>query len=169
MKSVFCVKHWGVGGEGSGSSIVVASSARMAAEMVRIHLTAKPDGYRQFTSVALLEVESLEDSTFAGDCLSTSQSGVILEYWFKPGEETYPELVFVGFDKDKLAAELMELQAKHNGDRGVSCVRTLCSCLQRGRFSEARAVANNEGDKIRSYPDIVEVLKRVGFWHELTW
>lgn len=168
MNSVFCVKHWGVGGEGSGSSIVVASSARMAAEMVRIHLTAKADGFRQFTSVALLEIEPLEDSTFAGDCFSTETSGVILEYWFKP-DEVHPELVAVGFDAAKLADELFALQAKHNGDRGVSCVRTMCMFLARGQYSSARAVAANEGDKIRSYPDIVAVLKRIGFWHEICW
>ncbi len=166
MGSVFCVKHWGVGGEGSGSSIVVASSESMAREMVRIHLTSKPEGYRQFTSVSLLEVEPLEDSTFAGDCFSTTEHGVILEYWFKP-DEVHPELVFVGFDKDKLARELTDLQAKHNSGRGVGCVRTLCFYLERGQLSQARAVANNEGDKISSYPDIVEVLKRVGFWHEV--
>lgn len=73
------------------------------------------------------------------------------------------------FDAQALAVELFELQAQHNDGRGISCVRGVCSELERGQIDGARAIVNNESDKMRSYPDVVAVLKRVGFWEEIDW
>lgn len=95
--------------------------------------------------------------------------GVKAEYWFAPGEEHIAQLIFLGCDVEALAVELTELQSRENSGRGVSCVRSICFSLRRGELSDARACASNESDKIRSYPEIVAVLKRVGLWRELSW
>ena len=50
------------------------------------------------------------------------------------------------------ANELDTLQRVENDGRGVSCVRTLLVYLRRGDLQSARAVINNEFDKIRNYP-----------------
>lgn len=168
MKQIFCVRHWGNGGEGSGYTVVVASSDRMAREMVKQYLLAKPEGYRQYTRLDLFEVEALDESPLGDECYSTEESGVKAEYWLKEGE-MHPQLVFLGCDVLALAAELDGLQSRQNDGRGVSCVRGIVSSLRRGEFGDARACANNESDKIRSYPEIVAVLKRVGLWSELRW
>lgn len=67
----------------------------------------------------------------------------------------------------ELAAKLRTLQAVKNDGRGVSCVRTIVSELERGDLTGALAVTNNESDKIRSYMDIVQVLREAGFWYEI--
>lgn len=59
-----------------------------------------------------------------------------------------------------LADKLDELQSTKNEGRGVSCVRTLIAYLRRGDIDSAKAVCFNEGDKIRNYPDIEEVLAK---------
>lgn len=69
----------------------------------------------------------------------------------------------------ELACELRQLQAPLNQGRGVSCVRTVCLFLERGDRGSARAVILNESDKIRSYPEIVAVLRREGLWPEIDW
>jgi len=63
----------------------------------------------------------------------------------------------VGGEKEKLnkwADTLDQLQSKENGGRGVSCVRTIITVLRQNDLGGARAVCFNEGDKIRSYPEI---------------
>ena len=60
----------------------------------------------------------------------------------------------------KLADKLDELQASKNDGRGVSHVRTIVAFLRAGRINEARAVCMNEGDKMRSYPDILELVNK---------
>ena len=60
---------------------------------------------------------------------------------------------------EMLADKLDVLQAEKNDRRGVSCVRTLIMYLRRGDIDSARAVCMNEGDKIRSYPDIKQILE----------
>ena len=59
---------------------------------------------------------------------------------------------------EKLADTLDQLQAKENNGRGVSCVRGIVSELRRYNLSGAQAIANNEYDKIRSYPEIKAVV-----------
>jgi len=59
-----------------------------------------------------------------------------------------------------LADKLDALQAEKNDGRGVSCVRTLIMYLRRGEIDTAKAVCLNESDKIRSYPDIQDVLEK---------
>lgn len=72
-------------------------------------------------------------------------------------------------DAKALALELFAIQAQHNNGRGISCVRGVCSELERGQIDSARAIVNTDSDKMRSYPDVVAVLKRVGFWEEIDW
>ena len=61
---------------------------------------------------------------------------------------------------EMLADKLDALQAEKNDGRGVSCVRTLIMYLRRGEIDTAKAVCLNESDKIRSYPDIQDVLEK---------
>lgn len=72
-------------------------------------------------------------------------------------------------DAKALALELFAIQAQHNDGRGISCVRGVCSELERGQIDGARAIVNTDSDKMRSYPDVVAVLKRIGFWEEIDW
>ena len=72
-------------------------------------------------------------------------------------------------DAKALAVELFDIQALHNNGRGISCVRGVCSELERGQIEGAKAIINTDSDKMRSYPDVVAVLKRVGFWEEIDW
>lgn len=54
---------------------------------------------------------------------------------------------------------LSKLQAAHNNGRGISCVRTIVMCLQRGDIASAEAVALNELDKVRLYDDVYAKLR----------
>lgn len=58
-----------------------------------------------------------------------------------------------------LADALFDLQDTKNNGLGVNCVRTICVYLRRGDIRSAANVAVNEGDKIRSYPDIVQKIR----------
>lgn len=93
--TAFAVCHWGIGGEGTGYTIVVASSERMARTMAGNYLRDKPDG-GQFTSFNLLDVMPLDESPVLSDLpVDCTESGVKFEYWFKPGkEEEAPTQVF---------------------------------------------------------------------------
>jgi hypothetical protein len=57
-------------------------------------------------------------------------------------------------DLEGFSNELDALQREENDGRGVSCIRTLLVYLRRGDLSAARAIINNEFDKIRNYPNI---------------
>lgn len=72
-------------------------------------------------------------------------------------------------DSQALAVELLDLQAQENDGRGINCVLDVCSELKRGQLSSAKAIVDNESDKISSYPRVVAVLKRVGLWEEINW
>lgn len=64
---------------------------------------------------------------------------------------------FVKLDLDQyetLAKDLDLLQMNENEGRGVGCVKTIISCLQKGDVEEARAVCFNEGDKLEGYDKI---------------
>jgi hypothetical protein len=52
----------------------------------------------------------------------------------------------------EMASELLELQAKENDGRGVSCVRSVCTFLSMGRLDLAENVAQIDFDKVRNYP-----------------
>ena len=162
----YVAKHWDEAVEGSGCTVVVAPNENLARRAVIDYLRAKPEGYRQCGSADLLEVETLEDSHLSGWCFDTTEPGIKLEYRMLD-EAPYDEIVHVGFDVDAVADELDRLQAAKYEGRGVSCVQTLIFYLRRREFGSARAVANNESDKIRSHEDIVLVLKRFGFWYEI--
>lgn len=83
----FAVCHRGVGGEGTGYTLVVASSVRIARLMAGTYLRDKLEG-GQFTSFALLDVMPLEESpAFSELPVDCTEGGVKFEYWFKPGEE----------------------------------------------------------------------------------
>lgn len=72
-------------------------------------------------------------------------------------------------DAKALALELFAIQAQHNDGRGISCVRGVCSELERGQIDGAKAIINTDSDKMSNYPDVVAVLKRVGLWEEIDW
>lgn len=168
MLHAFTIKHYGHEGLGSGSTVVVASSPRMALTMIKMHFDDKPEGYRQYTSVDLLEIEPHEDSHLGNESVDISQAGVLLEYRFQE-DDPLGEIVYFGFPVEEIADELDRLQASKHEGRGVSCVQTLIFFLRREEFDKAKAVARNESDKIRSHEEIVAVLKRIGFWYEFDW
>lgn len=69
-------------------------------------------------------------------------------------EQTIPTI-----DKYKdLADQLDKLQKNENEGRGVSCVKTIILYLKRGEIDTAKAVCNNEGDKISNYEEIKQFL-----------
>ncbi len=165
MPIAFTIKHWGPDGRGSGASVVVAHNRHAALGLLREHFDSNPEGYRQFQTMELLEVELLEDSHLGSYPVSTETPGVKLQYWYPPDEEV-SRVVFLGYPVAQLADELDALQAIENDGRGVSCVRTVCLFLRRGDLQEAKSTVNNESDKIRSYPNIVAKLREIGFWYE---
>ena len=61
MSQIFVLSHWGQGGKGSGYTIVIASSDKMARIMVRDYLNEKSEGYRQYHNMNCFEVEPLEE------------------------------------------------------------------------------------------------------------
>jgi hypothetical protein len=58
---------------------------------------------------------------------------------------------------------LRSIESEQNEGRGVSCVRTLISFMDRNSWREALAVFRNEFDKIRNYPKIASHLGILGF------
>ena len=59
-----------------------------------------------------------------------------------------------------LAQKLDEMQVSKNEWRGVSHIRTIVAFLRAGSIDKAKAVCYNEGDKMRSYPDILEIIEK---------
>lgn len=55
---------------------------------------------------------------------------------------------------------LDSLQQSKNEGRGISCVQTFIFYLRRNDIQKALAVFNNESDKIRSYEDIDQMIKK---------
>ena len=71
-------------------------------------------------------------------------------------EELPPDIFIWG----KLADELDELQKTKNDGGGVSAVQTIIAYLKMGDVRSAKAVCNNDGDKISDYPDIRKILQQ---------
>lgn len=167
-RKTFAVRCYGEGGKGTAVIVVVASE-RLVGDLVIQYLHAKPEGYRQCAQKSLLQIEPHEDSEFSDERIGVDKYGVVLEYNYPEPESRHahvPLLVYID-EADKLADELDALQAKAYEGRGISCVRSVVAYLRRGDFSKARAVVNNESDKIRSHEDIVAVLERTGLWHRI--
>src|SRR5205809_1116274 len=61
---------------------------------------------------------------------------------------------------NNIAKELFDLQSTENQGRGVDCVRSISIYIERNDWRAARNCVNNEWDKIRSYPTIVEFLEK---------
>lgn len=57
--------------------------------------------------------------------------------------------------------QLSKLEATKNNGRGVSCVRTIIQYILKGFTNLATACALNEDDKISSYPDIKNLLRKI--------
>lgn len=166
MYQAFLATHYGHDGEGSGCTVVNASSERLARHAVMEYLRAKPEGYRQCQSANLLEIEPYEDSHMGSESVDNTTPGVVLEYRFTD-DTPLGEIIYFGFPVDEIADELDRLQEVKYEGRGVSCVQTLIFYLRRKDYGSAKAVARNEGDKIRNHEDVVAVLKRIGFWSEI--
>lgn len=58
-------------------------------------------------------------------------------------------------------SELKEKEKIQNQGRGVSCIRTLISYLEKGDIESAKAVFVNEGDKIANYPELETILENI--------
>lgn len=165
----FCVRHYGEGGKGTGVTVVMARQESTARTFVKAHLDGQPEGYRKYQSAELLEVELLVDSSdFHSFPVSVQESGVVAEYFYPPGEEHECRVVYLGCGANMLARKLDGLQSTKNDGRGVECVRSISTWLRRGDLTSARAVAQNEADKVRNYPDIVAALREIGFWYEIS-
>lgn len=50
------------------------------------------------------------------------------------------------------------VQSKQNDGRGINCVRTIITYLNKGDFESAKAVRVNDGDKIASYPEVEKLI-----------
>jgi len=67
-----------------------------------------------------------------------------------------------------IADELAAVERIQNNGRGVSCVRSIIACLRAsGDMDRPKAIVWNEFDKLRNYPDIVDVLRKHGLTHEV--
>jgi hypothetical protein len=66
-------------------------------------------------------------------------------------------------EMEDLAQRLNNLQLRKNAGRGVECVKTLIQCLRQHDLVRAKALASNEADKIRAYPDIEREVKKLDF------
>jgi hypothetical protein len=62
-----------------------------------------------------------------------------------------------------VAEKLFALQEKVNGGRGISCVRQVVDELRRGDIKGARMIADMDGDKLRSFPEIENFLEETIF------
>lgn len=60
-----------------------------------------------------------------------------------------------------VAKELNTLQLRYNQERGIECVTAIVGYLLRDDWKSARNIFENEGDKIRQYPDVEKYLKRL--------
>jgi hypothetical protein len=56
--------------------------------------------------------------------------------------------------------ELNELQKQCNDGRGISCVKSIIICMERGDIVSAKFVYSIDGDKIRQYPYVNEWLMK---------
>jgi len=97
LNQPFVVLHRSPDGQGSGYTIVVTSSRRMARMLVWQYLSQKPFGYAQCSNSNLLEIESLEESSLFSDLywsLPLQTSGIKCEYQLPPGDsEAAPSMV----------------------------------------------------------------------------
>lgn len=169
---IFCIKHYGHHMVGSGASLVVASCENYAREMLWQYFLDKQDRGEplQVGAKSLMEVEAFEDSHLAGYPVSLDKIGVRIEYQYgEVNGDNVTKVIFIDDGAAALAEELNSLQESQNDGRGVSCVRTIVAYLRRDDLTSAKAVANNEGDKIASYPAIEAVLQRVGFSYQRDW
>jgi hypothetical protein len=64
-----------------------------------------------------------------------------------------------------ISKEIFDAQAPKNNGRGVTCVRDISEFVRMDMLEDARQVAHWDHDKIRSYPDIVELIERTLFEH----
>lgn len=168
QRKTFAVRCYGEGGKGT-AVIIVNASERLVGEVVMQYLRAKPEGYRQCAQASLLQVEPHEDSEFSDERVSVELAGVVLEYNYREPEHPdarIPYLVYVA-DAEELADEVDTLQAKVNQGRGAECLRSVVFHLRRGDYTGARAVINNDSDKMRGFKDIVAVLERTGLWSRI--
>ncbi len=62
---------------------------------------------------------------------------------------------------DVTVDELRRVESLQNDGRGVSCVRSILAYIDRGDIQSARAVANTDHDKIRSYNDLESMVAKV--------
>lgn len=67
--------------------------------------------------------------------------------------------------KQRILGILRGLESKQNEGRGVSCVRTVISYLDRGDLQSARTAADTDHDKIRNYPEVEDFLRRA-LWRD---
>lgn len=160
---VYTFRHWGVNGVGTGVSVVVAQNHNLAFRLLKSYLEGKPNGH---TQRSMPDWDLHEESELCGEVVTDTTAGVKLEYWYE-SEHAPRRLVYIGYGAARLADELDALQAKQNDGRGVTCVRALCAQLRRDDLVGARAIAWNDGDKMRAYPEIVALLRHVGFWYEV--
>ena len=59
-------------------------------------------------------------------------------------------------DLNKIANDLDLMQKDKNQGRGVDHIRSMVSSLKRNDLDYAKAVCNNESDKMKIYPDIYQ-------------
>lgn len=88
------------------------------------------------------------------------KSSSISRFWY--GFDSLEDAVTfrneIGAGHIKEVDELDYEQSLCNQGRGISCVKTLLHYVNRGEIDKARAVFNNEADKICSHSAVYEIL-----------
>ena len=100
-----------------------------------------------------------DNSLFELECAIHNAREYLVNGETETQEEKYMKFTQEEFEKIKnLAKKLFDLQKQENNGRGVSSVRTLIHYLEINDINSARAVYENEGDKISSYPEIEKLI-----------
>ncbi|EKD56120.1 MAG: hypothetical protein ACD_58C00296G0012 [uncultured bacterium] len=66
----------------------------------------------------------------------------------------------------EIAHQLDELQKTKNDGRGVGCIKHIIQYLEMGKIREAKTICFTDSDKLRSYPDIIDYIKKNLFKHD---
>jgi len=76
----------------------------------------------------------------------------------KPRRLVFPKTVEFPESPMGLVEALRFYEKRRNGGRGISCVKRIVNELLCEREESAKAIAQNESDKLRNYPEIERLI-----------
>lgn len=62
---------------------------------------------------------------------------------------------------EKEISQIEEINSRINGNRGIEVARSICHYLKLGRWTEALAIRQNDGDKLYSYPELNNLIIQI--------